>query len=379
MYPDSFDAKNNSCIKLGSSSAAGKFSFTVPDEVIQVIIYVAGYKANTAKITVNGQSYTISSLSNNGAYTAIEVDTTSTKTVTFTTVSGGYRAMVNTIVFRSMDEYDCDHQYEENRVEAKCTVDGSITNTCSKCGKTKVTVIPATDHSYDDGVVTPPTCVGEGYTTYTCVNNCGHSYTGHTTEATGEHNFVDGKCTVCKQEEGHTHSYTSKVTAPTCVAAGFTTYTCACGDTYTDNETEATGIHTYENGKCSVCNAADPDAAPTVVLELTKADFNTTSYAANNNTKTKNGYSYTSYQVMQQNSTMQWQKSKGYITIASNEFVKLEIKSTAGTFTVSVGGKTITATTANGVNTYDLSGLSGEVKISVGSATGNVDYIKFYA
>ncbi len=116
----------------------------------------------------------------------------------------------------------------------------------------------------------------------------------------------------------------------------------------------------------------------TVVLEITKDDFNSTSYVANNNTKTENGYSYTSNQVMNQSSTMQWQKSTGYITIASNSFVKLEMKSTAGTYTVTVGGKTVTGTITNGVTTYDLTGLTGEIKISVGSATGKVDYIKFY-
>ena len=35
----------------------------------------------------------------------------------------------------------------------------------------------------------------------------------------------------------HEHSYTAEVTAPTCTVPGFTTYTCACGDTYTADET----------------------------------------------------------------------------------------------------------------------------------------------
>ena len=55
------------------------------------------------------------------------------------------------------------------------------------------------------------------------------------------------------------HSYTSKVTAPTCTAGGYTTYTCSkCGDSYTDNNTAAAG-HKFSNGTCSVCGAADPD------------------------------------------------------------------------------------------------------------------------
>ena len=67
----------------------------------------------------------------------------------------------------------------------------------------------------------------------------------------------------------HSHSYTSVVTAPTCTAAGYTTYTCTCGDSYTADEVVALG-HTEvidavvdasctatgltEGKHCSVCN-----------------------------------------------------------------------------------------------------------------------------
>ena len=39
----------------------------------------------------------------------------------------------------------------------------------------------------------------------------------------------------------HEHSYEAVVTAPTCTEGGYTTYTCACGDTYIADETEALG------------------------------------------------------------------------------------------------------------------------------------------
>jgi len=99
MYSGARDAQGNSCLKLGTSSAAGGFTFTVAENVTKVIIYVGGYKANTAKLTINGTSYTTTNNSNDGAYDAIEIDTSTTKTVTLTTVSGGYRAMVNGIDF----------------------------------------------------------------------------------------------------------------------------------------------------------------------------------------------------------------------------------------------------------------------------------------
>jgi len=179
----------------------------------------------------------------------------------------------------------------------------------------------------------------------------------------------------------HTNTIKTTVDA-TCTEPGSVTVTCDdCGETVSTEEIAALG-HTTENGTCEICGevigGTSEPTEPTVVLEITKDDFNSTSYAANNNTKTENEYSYTSYQVMNQSSVMQWQKSKGYITIASNEFVKLELKVTAGTYTVTVGGEIVTGTTSNGVTTYDLTGLSGEIKISVGGETGKVDYLKFY-
>ncbi len=57
----------------------------------------------------------------------------------------------------------------------------------------------------------------------------------------------------------HTHSFTGTVTtAATCTTAGVKTFTCECGEgTYTE---EIPVIdHTFANGKCSVCEAPDPD------------------------------------------------------------------------------------------------------------------------
>ena len=99
MYTGARDAKGNSCIKLGASSKIASFSFTVPDDVTKVTIYVAGYKAKTVTVSVNGTTQAITTLSDNGEYTAIEIDTSTNKTVTFETTSTGYRAMVNTIEF----------------------------------------------------------------------------------------------------------------------------------------------------------------------------------------------------------------------------------------------------------------------------------------
>ena len=48
--------------------------------------------------------------------------------------------------------------------------------------------------------------------------------------------------------EAHEHSYTAVVTAPTCTEKGYTTHTCACGDSYVDTYVDALG-HAWDKGK----------------------------------------------------------------------------------------------------------------------------------
>ena len=82
-----------------------------------------------------------------------------------------------------------------------------------------------------------PTCTEAGYTTYTC--SCGDTYTVDGAAATG-------------------HSHASTVTAPTCTEDGYTTFTCSCGDSYTEPGETAPG-HNYVEGTCTVCGGEDPD------------------------------------------------------------------------------------------------------------------------
>lgn len=85
---------------------------------------------------------------------------------------------------------------------------------------------PKHTHEYTSEVTTEPTCVSEGTTTYTC--ECGNTYT-EPIEATGEHKYKEE---VTKEA--------------TCTEEGTVTYTCeVCGDTYTE-PIEATG-HTYSS------------------------------------------------------------------------------------------------------------------------------------
>ena len=63
------------------------------------------------------------------------------------------------------------------------------------------------------------------------------------------------------------------VTAPTCGAQGYTTYTCYCGATKTDNYVPATEAHTYENGVCTGCGKALYCADPTHNLETISISY----------------------------------------------------------------------------------------------------------
>ena len=94
-----------------------------------------------------------------------------------------------------------------------------------ECGESDPNYVPPHVHAYD-AAVTAPTCTEEGFTTYTCA--CGDSYVADETDALG-------------------HSYDAVVIAPTCTAAGYTTYTCTvCSDSYVADETAALG-HNYDS------------------------------------------------------------------------------------------------------------------------------------
>ncbi len=113
---------------------------------------------------------------------------------------------------------------------------------------------PVHEHSYEKAV-TVPTCTAAGFTTYSC--SCGDSYTADEVAAIDHTYGENDKCACGKLNPAHEHSYTSVVTAPTCTAAGFTTNTCVCGDVTTTDEVAAIG-HTYgEDDKCA-CGELNP-------------------------------------------------------------------------------------------------------------------------
>ncbi len=256
LYGGARDAKGNSCLKLGSSKATGGFNFKVPDDVDEVIIYAAQYKVNKSAVTINGTKYTLTTASNNGEYTPLTIDTSKTKTVTVTTVSGSTRCMINTIEFishRVVTEPETEaphtHDYTTVVTAPTCTEKGYTTYTCITCAHTyQGDEVASLGHDYKD-TVTPPICTEKGYTTHTC-SRCNDSYTDSQVDALGHNGgaaadcTTDQTCTLCgillSGKLGH--DYKDTVTAPTCTEKGYTTHTCSrCNDSYTDSETDALG------------------------------------------------------------------------------------------------------------------------------------------
>lgn len=114
-----------------------------------------------------------------------------------------------------------------------------------------------TGHAYTETLTTAATCEAAGLKTFTCF--CGNSYTeaiaatGHTPGAAADctSNQI---CTVCTKELAPAlgHNYSSVVTAPTCTQEGFTTHTCGrCGDVYTDSKIAAKGHTAGAEATCT--------------------------------------------------------------------------------------------------------------------------------
>ena len=132
VYDGARDAKGNSCLKFGTSKLTGNLQFTVPEEVTSVVIYVAKYKSDTTKVSINETTYTLTKNSNDGEYDILTIDTSSNKIVKIATVSGGIRCMLNQIdyVIESQDPESPTIEYS-SQFKIKCGVDASIKNISS--------------------------------------------------------------------------------------------------------------------------------------------------------------------------------------------------------------------------------------------------------
>lgn len=208
---------------------------------------------------------------------------------------------------KSFTRTDHEHKYTDTVIPPTCTERGCTVHLCSCGDKREDSYTPPLGHSYKDGIcvrcgildpnkdiphkhdfipiVTKPTCLTEGFTTYTC--SCGECYTkdyvsavGHKTQLqnakavgclTGGYTG-DEVCTVCgkvfKQGSvifalGH-DPQPARVKAPTCTESGYTgDLICTrCGDMTQIGKTVAAAEHKFFGGVCSVCGTKGAEAAP---------------------------------------------------------------------------------------------------------------------
>lgn len=208
---------------------------------------------------------------------------------------------------KSFTRTDHEHKYTDTVIPPTCTERGCTVHLCACGDKREDSYTPPLGHSYKDGIcvrcgildpnkdiphkhdfipiVTKPTCMSEGFTTYTC--SCGECYTkdyvsavGHKTQLqnakavgclTGGYTG-DEVCTVCgkvfKQGSvifalGH-DPQSARVKAPTCTESGYTgDLICTrCGDMTQTGKTVAAAGHKFFGGVCSVCGTKGAEAAP---------------------------------------------------------------------------------------------------------------------
>lgn len=111
------------------------------------------------------------------------------------------------------------------------------------------------EHKYTDTVI-PPTCTERGCTVHLCA--CGDKREDSYTPPLG-HSYRGGICVRCgildpNGDTQHKHDFIPTVTKPTCLTEGFTTYTCSCGECYTKDYVSAVGHKTQlQNAKTAGC------------------------------------------------------------------------------------------------------------------------------
>ena len=219
--------------KLGSTDSTYQFEIQAGDSninsfgegVVCVTIPYVLDNDSTAKDVI------VEHIKDDGTVEELEAEYNSdSQTVSFMTDSFSYFRICS-------NEESLEHTHtpenaiKENEIPATCISDGSYDSVvyCSKCGEElsrETKKIPATGHTWDNGIVTKEaTEEEEGTITYTCI--------------------------ICNEIEiktipklSHIHEYNKIITEPTCTEKGFTTYICACGDSYVEDYIEATG-HTY--------------------------------------------------------------------------------------------------------------------------------------
>lgn len=214
-----------------------------------------------------------------------------------------------------------DQEYHADKIvesEAKGHVFAETTNACEErvCTNEGCNYVEKADsHAYVVSEKVEATCTAAAVVTYTC-ESCGDTYTNEEGLPAG-HKIDDGKlqqvegcnyemvytCTVCKEvvekETVVKHTHVAAVTTEeTCIADGVKTYTCSCGDTYTEAIPANVNAHSWDKGvvegnittyTCDTCGTTRTtiDASEAKEAKVTSEDLAKAGEVEVNNTAIK--------------------------------------------------------------------------------------------
>ena len=205
--------------------------------------------------TVNGQNCKVYRVESDGSLTDMEAQLVEGNLV-FTTEHFSEYIIV-----------EHEHEYTENVVSATCDMMGYTEHKCSSCGYAyKDSYVNAKGHDIETVPAKDATCAEDGYTESSTCKTCDKVFALQLpTPATG-HNYVDGVCTKCSNKCPHDDSDIEVIpeVAATCTKTGLTEgKRCSvCGEILVAQQIIPAAGHDYKNGKCTVCNAKDPNYDP---------------------------------------------------------------------------------------------------------------------
>ena len=243
--------------------------------------------ATSQLVKKGGTCSTVTAVPNAGwkfaGWTASLGSAGSSASLTFTVPSNADAGGVVLTALFTPDEHEHDWvEIDGSRQDPTCLYGGHAKYQCSICGTYGEQDLPALGHAWDEGVVTLEPRPGvEGQRTYTCTR-CGEKKT-EAIAALPTATATPAPTPVPATPPPHEHQYTvTSRTEPTCGTNGSVTYTCSCGDSYTET-LPATGQHTWDGGvvtqkpqpgvpgvmtyTCTVCRATYTKELP--ALEVT--------------------------------------------------------------------------------------------------------------
>ena len=157
IYVGGNDPANNGFIKFGTSSKVGTVTFTVPENVETVVLHLAKYKTYGSTYSVNGgEGVALTKNGTDGEYDAVVVDTTVTKTITLSTVSGGVRMVMSGIQYYGTETGAAPEETADtlvlgtNEVSVSAGLNpGNWAYTATEKGKLTITVVAASIEADD--------------------------------------------------------------------------------------------------------------------------------------------------------------------------------------------------------------------------------------